>query len=164
MAPEPRKNRSKADINITPLIDIVLVLLIIFIVLVPTLSKSLSVAIPIRSEQPRPAEETVPVVVSLGAEGRILLQQEPVALGELWQKLVPVVLLQPLGLRKVFLKVDGELPHEQAVRVLDQIRVASDRARLETLARLGSDPEGGGDIKVAVALLKPASPGAAVPE
>jgi hypothetical protein len=64
------------------------------------------------------------------------------------------VLLQPLGLRKIFLKVDGDLPHQQAVNVLDQIRVASDRARRETRAKPGFQEEDGGEIKVAIALLK----------
>jgi biopolymer transport protein ExbD len=145
--------RAKSDINITPLIDIVLVLLIVFIVLVPCLSPSLSVVVPqvIRRPDPNP---DLPVVVTLDREGKLFLQREEVTPAALCDRLVPVVMLQPLGLRKIFLKVDGELPHQQAVNVLDQIRVASERARRETRARPGFQNEDGGDVKVAITLLK----------
>ena len=151
---DTRHPRAKSDINITPLIDIVLVLLIVFIVMVPGLSKALSVAVPRPSLDP-PKGPEIPVVLTLDGEGRLRLQREELPLAELSARLKPVVLLQPLGYRKVFLKVDGELPHERAVRVLDEIRVASEGARRETRARPGFQDEDGGDIKVAIALLKP---------
>jgi biopolymer transport protein ExbD len=145
--------RAKSDINITPLIDIVLVLLIVFIVLVPCLSPSLSVVVPQITRRHDPGID-LPVVVTLDHDGKLFLQREEVAGTSLSDRLVPVVLLQPLGLRKIFLKVDGDLPHQQAVNVLDQIRVASDRARRETRAKPGFQEEDGGEIKVAIALLK----------
>ncbi|BDU74120.1 ExbD/TolR family protein [Mesoterricola silvestris] len=149
-----RRPSAKADINITPLIDIVLVLLIVFIVLVPGLSRALDVAVP-RVAGPSPDRgPEVPVVVTLDGEGRLFLQREEVTLATLRERLVPVVMLQPLGLRRVFLKVDGELAHERAVQVLDQIRVASDQARRETRARPGFQDEDGGAVKVALTRLK----------
>ena len=152
-AANPR-NRAQAGINVTPLIDIVLVLLIVFIVLVPGLSKSLSVAIPQTGPVPPGQVNPENLVVTLDPGGRVFLQREEVAVAELSARLAPVVMLQPLGMRKVFLKVDGELPQERAVRVLDQIRVASDRACRETRARKGFEKEDGGPIRVAITLLK----------
>jgi len=143
----------KSDINITPLIDIVLVLLIVFIVMVPCLSRTLEVAVPtVRTEPDRSKE--IPVVLTLDGAGKLFLQREETSLAALCDQLVPVVMLQPLGFRKVFLKVDGELAHERAVRVLDQIRVASDRAQRETRLKPGFGKEDGGPIKVAITLLK----------
>jgi biopolymer transport protein ExbD len=149
------RSGAQATINVTPLIDIVLVLLIVFIVLVPGLSKSLAVAIPQAGPPVAPGQvhpETL--VVTLDGQGRVFLQREEVGLAGLCERLAPVVMLQPLGLRKVFLKVDGELPHAQAVLALDQIRLASERARRETRLRPGYGAEDGGELRVAVTLLK----------
>ena len=55
------------------------------------------------------------------------------------------------GARRVFLKVDGEVPYQAAVAVLDQIRRASDEAKRETMARSKVD---GGDAKVVISLKK----------
>jgi len=147
-------HRSKSDINITPLIDIVLVLLIVFIVLVPGLSKALTVSVPRMTSVAPSKTDPIPVVLTLDHEGKLFLQRSEVTVAELREQLVRVVMLQPLGLRKVFLKVDGDLPHERAVRILDEIRVASEQARRATRLRSGFQDEDGGDIKVAVTLLK----------
>lgn len=147
-------SRAKSDINITPLIDIVLVLLIVFIVLVPCLPPTLKAALPQRGNAVPPGPgQPVPLVLTLDAQGRLFLQQEEISLASLPDKLVPPVLLQPLGLRKVFLKVAGDLTHAHAVRVLDQIRVAEDLAKVRTRTRFGPDVDGG-EIHVGVTLLK----------
>jgi len=148
------RSRAKSDINITPLIDIVLVLLIVFIVMVPGLSRVLQVSVP-RVEITKDKPIDVPLVVSLDKDGKLFLQREEVTVASLGERLVPVVMLQPANLRKVFLKVHGEIAQEQAVRVLDQIRVASDKVKAETKARrLFAGNEEGSDIKVAISLLK----------
>jgi biopolymer transport protein TolR len=149
--------RAKSEINVTPLIDIVLVLLIVFIVLVPSLSKVLPVAVPKVAAAPvPPARDSAapPVVVSLlrdGAGYHYLLQSTPLELAELSARLVPVLERQIPGARRVFLKVDGEVPYQAAVAVLDQIRRASDEAKRETMARSKVD---GGDAKVVISLKK----------
>lgn len=154
-------NRARSEINVTPLIDIVLVLLIVFIVMVPGLSKALSVSVPRLQgpSQPPQAPGQVPVVVTLalraGGKGcEIFLQKERVELDALAERICPVLQLQAAGQRKVFLKVDGEAPYQAAVDVLDQIRNASERAKAESLAKHGFE---GGDTQVAVSRRQPAS-------
>ena len=83
-----------------------------------------------------------------------MLQSDRIELARLADALVPVVQLQPAGLRRVFLKVDGEQPWQKVVDVLDQIRLASERARRETAARPEWGGRDGGDIKVAITLKK----------
>jgi biopolymer transport protein ExbD len=150
-----QRGKAKSEINVTPLIDIVLVLLIVFIVLVPGLTKALPVTVPrvVRTSAPAP-EHDPPLVVTLDAGGGLLLQSDRIELSRLAGALVPVVQLQPAGMRRVFLKVDGELPWQRVVDVLDQIRSASDRARRETAARPEWAGRDGGDIKVAITLKK----------
>jgi biopolymer transport protein TolR len=151
--------KAKSDINVTPLIDIVLVLLIVFIVMVPSLTKALPISVPkVTTTQtpPKPDPLNPPVVISVlpsasGGGYEYLLQSSPVKLPEISEKLTPVLLRQVPGLRKVFLKVDGELPYQAAVDVMDQIRLASDQAKRETLAKSHVD---GGDTKVVISLKK----------
>jgi len=144
--------KARSEINVTPLIDVVLVLLIVFIVMVPSLTKALPVAVPRVLARPDPANP--PVVVTVQASARAggyeyLLQSAPVQLAELPDRLTPVVLRQVPGLRKVYLRIDGDAPFQVAVDVLDRIRLASDRAKAATLARSQVD---GGDVKVAISL------------
>ena len=82
------------------------------------------------------------------------LQSEPIELGEIANRLCPVVQLQPAGMRKVFVKIDEETPYQVAVQVLDQIRVASDRAKKETAAKPEWGGLDGGDVKVATSVKK----------
>lgn len=145
-------SRARSDINITPLIDIVLVLLIVFIVLVPGLVPALKVSVPRRVEGPM-ADTQVPIVVSLDGQGRLFLQRDELDAAVLAERVAEAVQKQPLGLRRVFLKVDAELPHQHAVRALDILRTASALAQRATLARLGPG-EDGGEIRVAVSLLR----------
>ncbi|MCE1228259.1 MAG: biopolymer transporter ExbD [Firmicutes bacterium] len=139
---------AKSDINITPLIDIVLVLLIIFIVMVPTLAKATSATLPYPGGD-RKKGTPIPLVVTLDAIGHLRLQQDEVAWGELKDRLVPPLLLQPHGARRVFLKVAPDLPQSTVVRAMDEIRAASNLAQTRTAA-----PEGGGETKVVMSLAK----------
>lgn len=139
----------RTDINVTPLIDIVLVLLIIFIVMVPALVKVQAVVVPRMTTDGSPSQV---LVLRLDAQGRLYLQQQEIALGQLAEQLRDPLLRQPLNLRKVFFKVDGELPQQQAIAVLDQVRRASEMAKLKSRSLFrGQD---GGDTKVVVSLLK----------
>ena len=151
------KGKAKSEINVTPLIDIVLVLLIVFIVMVPGLTRLMPVSVPRIVAAPSPPERdplNQPVVISVlqGGEGfRYLLQSSPIQLSEIPDKLTPVLLKQIPGMRKVFLKVDGEVPYQAAVDVLDQIRLASDQAKQRMAARASVD---GGDTRVVISLKK----------
>jgi Biopolymer transport protein len=153
---------AKSDINVTPLIDIVLVLLIIFIVMVPGLSKSLPVVVPqvVKTDKPTPPDpRNPPIVITVeptadNTDYKFQLQSDQLQLAEIAERLSPVVQLQPAGMRKVFVRVDEEVPYQVAVNVLDQVRRASDRARKETAAKPEWGGLDGGDIKVVMAVKK----------
>ena len=150
-------NTARSDINVTPLIDIVLVLLIIFIVMVPGLSKAAKVVVPqiVKTDVPPPPNiKDPPLVITILENNDIMLQSDKMELKDLGEKLAQVAQLQPMNMRKVFIKVDEEVKYQRAVDVLDQVRVASERAKRETAAKpewLGQD---GGDIKVVASLNK----------
>lgn len=145
--------RPRSDINVTPLVDIVLVLLIIFIVMVPTLSKVLPAALPVRGgDGAKPVD--VPLVITLDAARNLHVQQQPLATEQLPQHLVEPLLLQPMQHRKVFLKVDENLPHSAVVTVMDHIRKASLKTQEASKVRLGHE---GCETRVVVSTLKPAA-------
>ena len=154
MAMSSAHGRARSEINVTPLIDIVLVLLIIFIVMVPSLERSLTAALPRPVEGTPPPATTsraIPLVLTLDRVGILRLQQDPVSLAELPERLRGPLLKQPHKLRKVFLKVDEDQPYAQVVAVMDRIRLASERTRAASLLELGTL---GAETKVVVGILR----------
>jgi len=152
---------AKTDINVTPLIDIVLVLLIVFIIMVPGMMKSLPTVIPqIRKDlAPQPPDtKNPPLVVDINQDNTIAINQTLVELSEIPERLVPLVSLQPAGInmRKVFLSVDRDVPYKWAVQVMDQLRLTSERVKKETKeSGKWDDPDfDGGDTKIIVKIKK----------
>jgi biopolymer transport protein ExbD len=148
------KGKAKTDINVTPLIDIVLVLLIVFIVMVPGLSKAMKVVVPqvqVTTKVPPPDPNNI--LIQVDQDGSMTLQQDKIDADGLKAKLPDAVMLQPLNYRKVFLKVDEDVKFQAMVDVLDAIRVASEMAKKKSLEQLDKfQGQDGGDVKVAVSL------------
>ncbi|WP_257304788.1 ExbD/TolR family protein [Geothrix campi] len=150
------KGKAKTDINVTPLIDIVLVLLIVFIVMVPGLSKAMKVVVPqvVQTSTP-PKPDPNNILIQVDQDGSMTLQQDKIDADGLKAKLPDAVMLQPLNYRKVFLKVDEDVKFQAMVDVLDAIRVASEMAKKKSLEQLDKfQGQDGGDVKVAVSLKK----------
>lgn len=148
------KGKAKTDINVTPLIDIVLVLLIVFIVMVPGLSRAMKVVVPqvqVTTNVPKPDPNNI--LIQVDQDGSLMLQSEKIDAEGIKTKLPDAVMLQPLNYRKVFLKVDEDVKYQVMVDVLDAIRVASDSAKKKSLEQLDKfQGQDGGDVKVAVSL------------
>src|SRR6188472_1329759 len=68
-----------ADINVTPLVDVVLVLLLVFMVTAPMMSRGIDVSLPV-ADQPNITPEDRPVTVVVNARGTIYINDKPVAL------------------------------------------------------------------------------------
>jgi biopolymer transport protein TolR len=108
----------QGEINVTPLIDIVLVLLIIFMVMTPVMLKELVAKIPQKQMEniPQPPGEN-PIVVELDARDGLTLNGEPVA-AELLGPRVGERLVHDRQ-KVVFFKIDDEANYGRAVRVMD---------------------------------------------
>ena len=114
------------DINITPLIDVVLVLLIIFMVLVPATVKQLTATIPRKDEAPAPLQDSPPqIVLKVGPEGQLTLGEDPVAPAEL--RAVIGKRLQSASQKVVFFDVDDDARYGAVVRYMDIVRGAGAR-------------------------------------
>ena len=124
-----RKSKSNSDINVTPLIDIVLVLLIVFIVMVPGLTKANPVIPPeVKVTPPNPNPPPV-VVVTVEKDGTYMLQQDKVDVKDLNGKILDALKLMRIDDRKIIVKVNGEAAFQAAVTALDIIRAAGVQVR-----------------------------------
>jgi biopolymer transport protein TolR len=84
-----RKNgryRPMAEINVTPMVDVMLVLLIIFMVTAPLLTSAVNVDLPKTAAAPAPQDDK-PLTISVNAQGQVFLQDEQIEVGDLVTKL-----------------------------------------------------------------------------
>ncbi len=113
-----------ADINVTPLVDVVLVLLIIFMVVTPLIEKMLWVRVP-DAEQAEVHDEPVPqIVVSVRKDGDLLVNTETVADADYVQRLRRAVAARAPGDRIVFFAADDDAPYQRLVVALEGGRQA----------------------------------------
>src|SRR5581483_432015 len=80
--PHP-KGRVRAEINVTPLVDVVLVLLIIFMVITPMIVRGVSVDLPVTSHHDRKNDDNKDLIVSINASGDIYVNADKVPPGGL---------------------------------------------------------------------------------
>jgi biopolymer transport protein ExbD/biopolymer transport protein TolR len=120
-----------SEINITPLVDVVLVLLIIFMVVTPLLEKDIEVRVPDQDDLSKPPDEIPPdqLVVSVSKDGQISINSDHVTEAEYVEKLTRAVAAKPKGDRLVFFTADDETNYGKLVAALDGAR----RSGAETL-------------------------------
>lgn len=117
---EGRFGSSLSDINVTPLVDVILVLLIIFMVTAPMMSRGIDVRLP-RTEAGTDATEDR-LVVAVDRDSTIFLNDKPVNLALLTDKLKGE--MQRTGSDFVFLKADQDVAYGRVMAVMDQIKKA----------------------------------------
>ncbi|TAM84245.1 MAG: biopolymer transporter ExbD [Acidobacteria bacterium] len=113
-----------ADINVTPMVDVMLVLLIIFMVITPLLQKGVSVdkALTHNPRQMPDAEKTDAVEVAITRDGKFFLNAQPVALGDITKQVDD--LMQNKLNKVVFIKSDARAKYGDVVAVVDNVRAA----------------------------------------
>jgi biopolymer transport protein TolR len=109
------KREILSDVNVVPLIDILLVLLVIFMI-IPHQQKGLPASLPQETSDPAPVNPD-PIVVQVAADGAVRVNGEVVRLDELRGRLERIFALR--AHRVAFLQGDGSLEFQAVAQVLD---------------------------------------------
>jgi biopolymer transport protein TolR len=146
---EARQRRFLAEINVVPLVDVVLVLLVIFMVTAPMLHRGLDVKLPTSTSNTIKPEERV--VVTIERDQKIFLDKELVGAAQLEGKLRGMKLRNPdIG---IYLRADRTVPYGSVVQVMDSVK----RAGIEKLGMVTDAP---GEERVVEETIRSRSKGA----
>ncbi len=138
----------QSEINITPLVDVVLVLLIIFMVVVPLLMRGYDVNIPKNSTSSAPSQAkesrlilsvsptTCPILTpppgdGLPANCRVTLADQEIAATELSARVAEILDSRPPEKRVLFLAADDRLNYEGVLRILDLAKSGVEDLKVE---------------------------------
>ncbi|MGA9580609.1 MAG: protein TolR [Allosphingosinicella sp.] len=113
-----------AEINVTPMVDVMLVLLIIFMVTAPLLVAGVPVDLP-DSKAGALDQEQKPVQISLEADGSLHLDDQPIPPAELGQRLAAIAASsREEGGPRIFLRADRALDYGRVMAVMGEINAA----------------------------------------
>ena len=125
MAVGGKKGGPMADINVTPMADIMIVLLIIFMVITPMLQKGVDVKLPQAVNSKERKDEPKSIVVAIKKDsttylGGTKLENQAELLPQVKERLQDL----PEGARMIYLKADEQLPYSEVMKVMDLCREA----------------------------------------
>ena len=111
----PRGDPPMSDINMTPLIDVMLVLVVIFLITAPLLASSIRLDLP-RSDAAGASDAPRSVLVVVDRSGQVFLDDKPVSASDLAVRLSSVARLNPDT--EVQLRADDAVPYGRVVEVI----------------------------------------------
>ncbi len=113
-----------AEINVTPLVDVMLVLLVVFMITAPLLTTGVSVNLPEADAEPIPGNDE-PIVVTVQADGQVLLLDTPIEAGTLAAKLDAILAARPD--QRIFVRADRAVNYGRVMEVIGRISAAGQR-------------------------------------
>jgi len=136
------KGGVKADINVTPLVDVMLVLLIIMMLVAPMLQQGVSVKLPTASNTVDKPEVQGQTVVAIGRDKSMYLNAKPVQEAEMATRVNE--LLENAKEKIVLIKADEEVEYGAVMAAMDQLRQAGiEDIGLITERKRGAEGAGG---------------------
>ena len=110
-----------SDINVTPLVDVMLVLLIIFMVTAPMMMQGVDVSLPEATAEPLDSEKEH-LIITIDTKNQIFINDSQVTVDGLGEKLKKI--LEGRSDREVFLKADKNIPYGTVVQVMAEVKGA----------------------------------------
>uniref|UniRef100_UPI001356A4B6 protein TolR n=1 Tax=Roseomonas sp. 18066 TaxID=2681412 RepID=UPI001356A4B6 len=131
--------RAMAEINVTPLVDVMLVLLIIFMVAAPMMTSGVPIDLP-KAQASALNQETEPLTISVNAEGRIFLQETEVPIEGLVAQLQAIMREQRPGApeRRIFVRGDRGINYGRVMELMGTVSAAG----FTKVALLAEQPSG----------------------
>jgi len=117
-----KETEPMGEINVTPMVDVMLVLLIIFMVTAPLLTQGVNVNLP-NAASPPMRQNIEPLVVTIRKNGRIYLQKHAIKLVQLAPRIKAIRKQKP-GLL-VLIRGDAKTPYERVAQVMSQLAKAN---------------------------------------
>jgi biopolymer transport protein ExbD len=146
-----------ADINVTPMVDVMLVLLIIFMLITPMLQSGVSVTLP-ESKNPdidMNINKETSAVVAIPADGQYYLNREKVNLSDLPDRVKNMLKDKPINEQIVYIKSSDNVKYGTVVEVVDALRGDFDQIGLVTKKQKEqAAPAGGAETGAAPAAAK----------
>jgi biopolymer transport protein TolR len=116
-----RRSGLNADINVTPLVDVMLVLLIVFMVAAPLLSVGVPIELPKTDAKSLPSQ-TEPITISVDAAGLIFIQETEISLDDIATRLIAI---SNNGYdERIYLRGDGQANYEAVMKVMAHVNAA----------------------------------------
>lgn len=113
-----------AEINVTPLVDVMLVLLIIFMITAPLLVAGVPIDLP-ENRAKALDQQSTPIQIAIGADGALFIDDAPVAEAELPQRLAAIAAQpEPPEGRRIYLRADKALDYGRVMRVMGELNRA----------------------------------------
>ncbi len=110
-----------SDINVTPLVDVMLVLLVVFMITAPLLTVGVPVDLP-RTEASRMVGQDEPLVISVNAKGEVFLQETPITLEQLVPRLEAIT--QNKRDTRIFIRGDRAIAYGSVMEVMGAVNLA----------------------------------------
>jgi len=107
------------EINVTPLVDVVLVLLLVFMVTAPMMSRGIDVQLPVANQRRNDEDR---ITISINAEGRVYVGDSPVNLVLLEDRVRG--LMSGRTSKVVYLRADERLRYGKVIEVVDKLKTA----------------------------------------
>ena len=130
-----------SEINMVPLIDVMLVLLVIFLITAPLLSHSIKIQLPQASSEPV-QQDPKTIDLAIDAEGKIFVNEQPVDLEDLTATLAPYSKDQPQP--ELRIRADTDTRYEVLAQVMSRSK-ASGMTRLGFITRPGPSTKAAGE-------------------
>ncbi|MBV8908636.1 MAG: biopolymer transporter ExbD [Sphingomonas sp.] len=122
------------DVNVTPLIDVMLVLLIMFIITIPIQTHAVKIDLPVNQpNQPPPPVDPVKNVLSINAQDQVLWNGSPVTLTQLRSYLDTTQQMNPIP--ELHLQPDATARYE----VVDQVLAVTKQAKVQKMGFVGNE-------------------------
>jgi biopolymer transport protein TolR len=139
MAFEPgQRGQFASQINVTPLVDVMLVLLVIFMVTAPMIQQGVEVSVPRVKASALPGKEEQ-FVVSITRNQEVYLNDTKLGLDQLTEKLQAIAVARPD--REVFVRADEQVPYGTVIKTMAAIKAAG----IENVGMVTEMPQAGAD-------------------